>query len=89
MATAVFLLCAVTATVCAVLLWRGWRTSQARLLFWTALGFAVFAVNNVLLFVDEVIVPDRDLDWARQTTAFVAVVVILYGLVWDVDRGRR
>ena len=89
MATAVFLVCAITSIVCAGLLWRGWRTSGARLLLWTGLGFAAFAVNNVLLFVDEVIVPDRDLQWARQGSGFVAVAIILFGLVWDVDRGRR
>ena len=89
MDTAVFAVCALTSIVCAALLFRGWRGSGARLLFWSALGFLGFAVNNVLLFVDEVIVPDRDLQLARQWSGFAAVAVLLFGLVWDVDRGRR
>ena len=89
MDTAVFAVCAITSIACAVLLWRGWRSSGARLLLWSALGFVGFAVNNVLLFVDEVIVPERDLQLARQWSGFAAVAVLLYGLVWDVDRGRR
>lgn len=89
MATAVFALCAVTSIACAALLWRGWRGSGARLLLWSALGFLGLAVNNVLLFVDEVIVPDRDLQLARQWSGFLAIAVLLFGLVWDVDRSRR
>lgn len=89
MATAVFVFCALTSIVCAVLLWRGWRESRARLLLWTALGFAGFAINNVMLVVDEVIVPDRDLQLTRQVSGFAAVAVLLFGLVWDVDRNRR
>lgn len=89
MDTAVFAVCALTSIACAALLWRGWRDSRAKLLLWSALGFLGFAVNNVLLFVDEVIVPNRDLQLARQWSGFVAVAVLLFGLVWDVDRGRR
>ena len=89
MATVVFLLCALTSLACAALLWRGWRASGARLLLWTSLGFAAFALNNVLLFVDEVVVPERDLQLARQWSGFAAVAIILFGLIWDVDRSRR
>lgn len=89
MDTAVFVLCALTSIVCAALLWRGWRTSGARLLFWSGLGFFGFAVNNVLLFVDEVVVPNRDLQLARQWSGFAAVAVLLFGLIWDLDRERR
>ena len=89
MATAVFILCALTSTLCAALLWRGWRSSGARLLLWAALGFVGFAVNNVMLVVDEIIVPNRDLQLTRQGSGFLAVAVLLFGLIWDVDRGRR
>lgn len=89
MATAVFVFCALTSIVCAALLWRGWRSSGARLLLWSALGFVGFAVNNVMLVVDEVIVPERDLQLTRQWSGFLAVAVLLFGLIWDVDRNRR
>src|ERR1035437_3196616 len=37
---------------CAVLLWRGYRQSGARLLFWSALCFAFMTLGNALLIVD-------------------------------------
>lgn len=89
MSTAVFGLCAVTSIVCALLLWRGWRRSRARLLLWTSLGFVGFAVNNVMLFVDELIVPERDLQIVRSSSGFAAFAVLLFGLIWDVERDRR
>lgn len=89
MSTAVFGLCAITSILCAALLWRGWRRSQARLLLWTSLGFMGFAVNNVMLFVDELIVPARDLEIVRSSSAFVAFAVLLFGLIWDVEPDRR
>ena len=89
MATAVFGLCAATSIVCAALLWRGWRQSRARLLFWTSLGFMAFALNNVMLVVDELVVPDRDLQMVRSVSGFLAFAVLLFGLIWDVERDRR
>lgn len=89
MATAVFVLCALASVGCAGLLWRGWTASRARLLFWAALSFACFAVNNLMLVVDEVLVRDRDLGWTRDTASFVAVAVMLVGLVWQQSGERR
>lgn len=89
MSTAVFGLCALTSIACAGMLWRGWRQSRARLLLWTSLGFVGFAVNNVALFVDELIVPERDLQLVRSASGFAAFAVLLFGLIWDVERERR
>ncbi len=81
MATAVYALCAAASILCAVLLLRGWLTSRARLLLWSTLCFAGLAVNNVTLFVDKVVVPDDDLSSIRAATGFVAVAILLYGLI--------
>lgn len=89
MATAVFGLCAATSVVCAVLLWRGWRGSGARLLLWTSVGFVGFAANNILLVIDELVVPDRDLQIVRSMSGFAAFAVLVFGLIWDVERDRR
>lgn len=89
MAAAVFVLCALASVGCAVLLWRGWIASQARLLFWAALSFVLLAVNNLMLVVDEVLVRDRDLGWTRDTASFGAVAVMLVGLVWQQTGERR
>lgn len=81
MAEAVYFLCALTSITCAVLLLRGYRASSHRLLLWSSLCFVGLAVNNVLLFVDLVIVPTVDLRVWRSLAALVSLVVLLAGLV--------
>lgn len=83
MAEAVYMLCAVASVTCAVMLLRGWATSKARLLFWGSLCFIGLALNNLLLFIDLVMVPSMDLVIIRSAVALVAMTTLLYGLVWD------
>ena len=83
MAELVYVLCAATSIACAVLLLRGYRRSRMRLLFWSGLCFAGLALNNVVLFVDLVIVPSVDLSLVRSGTALIAMLVLLFGLVWE------
>jgi hypothetical protein len=79
----VYLLCALTALACAGLLLRGYARSGARLLLWAGLCFAGLTINNVLVFVDLVVVPDVDLFTWRNVAALAGMAVLLYGLVWD------
>jgi hypothetical protein len=84
MAPVIYTLCALTSLACFVLLWRGWRAGGNRLLFWSALCFAGLTVNNLLLIVDKVFLPTQvDLQIARLASAFVAVSLLLFGLVWE------
>ena len=83
MAEVVYVLCALTSGTCAVLLWRGWLGSRARLLLWSALCFTLLTVNNILLFIDLVVVTDVDLSTARMATGLVGLLVLLYGLIYD------
>ena len=84
MAEAVYLLCALTSILCAALLARSYRRQRSRLLMWSTLCFAGLAVNNILLFVDLVLTAkDVDLSLVRSGTAFVSVVLLLIGLVWE------
>jgi hypothetical protein len=77
-------LCAATSTGCALLLLRGYRTSRARLLFWAALCFVGLALNNILVFVDEIMVPlTIDLSLWRALPALLGVAVFIYGLIWE------
>lgn len=84
MATIVYVLCALTSVGCAVLLLRGYRKSGARLLFWAALCFAGLALNNILVFIDERIVPTDDLAVWRSLPALAGVALLVYGLIWEV-----
>lgn len=83
MAESVYVLCALTSALCAILLWNGYRRSHTRLLFWSALCFAGLTVNNVLLFLDLVVITEVDLSIARSAAALAALLVLLYGLVWE------
>lgn len=85
MAKAVFLLCALTSLACVVLLLRAHRKSRSRLLLWSALCFVGLAMNNGLLVVDRIVLPDVDLSLWRQVPALIGIAVLLYGLVWDAD----
>jgi Family of unknown function (DUF5985) len=86
MAAVIYSLCALTSITCLVLLWRSWRASGARLLFWSALCFAALSVNNVLLVVDRVVLPTQvDLAMWRVVWALAAVLLLIFGLVWEED----
>ncbi len=83
MAEAVYLLCAITSLFCALLLAGRYRRNPSRLLMWSTLCFAGLTINNVLLFVDLVLVPDIDFSVPRTGTALVSVMLLLIGLIWE------
>jgi hypothetical protein len=86
MAEAVYLLCALTSAACAILLLRSYFSSRSRLLLWSSLAFVGLALNNALLFVDLVLIPDGvDLSIVRSMTALAALVVLAYGLIWETE----
>jgi hypothetical protein len=83
MTSFVYLSCAATSVACALLLFRGWRQSRQRLLLWSAVCFAGLALNNVLMVVDFLVVPQTDLSLARNLVALASIAVLLFGLVWE------
>lgn len=83
MAEAVYVLCAVTSVVCAALLIRNYRRQRTRLVMWSMLCFIGLALNNVLMFVDLVVVPEIDMAFARTGTALFSLVLLLIGLLWE------
>ncbi|HET6372296.1 MAG TPA: DUF5985 family protein [Candidatus Polarisedimenticolia bacterium] len=83
MAETVYMLCALTSIACAWLLLRTWSRRRVRLLLWTGLCFIGLAANNVILFVDLVMVPETDFGPLRSVVALLALGVLLYGLVWE------
>lgn len=84
MAETVYLLCAATSAACAILLLRGYRRHRTRLLLWSSLCFVLLALNNALLFVDLIVVPEAvDLSLWRSGTALAGISVLLFGLIWE------
>ena len=91
MAATVYILCALTSLACAVMLWRGFAQSRARFLMWSSLCFAGLAINNILLFVDKLVLPDVDSFagisfpiW-RSAAALIGLALLIYGLIWDAE----
>ena len=85
MAAVIYALCAVTSFVAAALLWREYRRTRYRILFWSALCFAGLTVNNVVLVLDRFVFSDIDLTLLRLTAAAVAMLLLLFGLIWESD----
>jgi hypothetical protein len=82
-AAGIYAFCTVTSVLCAILLLRTHRRTQLRLLFWSGLAFCFFAVNNALVFVDMVLLPQEDLSVFRNVINLVGVLLLLFGLIWD------
>lgn len=84
MASIVYILGTLTTLLCAVLLLRGYAQNRAKLLLWSGLCFAGLTVSNAILFIDLVILSvSTDLYLLRLATAAVAMLLLLYGLIWE------
>ena len=83
MAALIYTLCAVTSLAAALLLWRQYRQTGFRILFWSALCFFMLTLNNVLLVLDRFVYTDIDLTLPRLTCAAVAVLLLIFGLIWE------
>lgn len=79
----VYLLGALVTCLCATLLLRGFIRSRNRLLLWSGLCFAGLTISNTLLFLDLHLLTDVDLYMWRLATAAAAMVLLVYGLVFE------
>ena len=83
MAETIYSLCTLTSLACAWLLLGSYRRTGHRLLFWSGLCFVGMTLNNVLLLLDKLALPDVDLLTLRLATALVALLLLLYGLIYE------
>ena len=81
--TLVYLLCFATSTLCAFLLGRSFRRTRSRLLFWSALCFALLAGVNFVVVLDMLVFPEINFRPLRLWLSLVAVAVLLFGFIWD------
>ena len=79
----VYLLCAGTCLLCALMLLRAYRETKVRLLFWSGLCFIGLMLDNVMLYVDIVVVPDVNLAVWRKLPGFLATILLAFGLIWE------
>ena len=85
MSILIYSLCALAAVFCGYLLLQAYRRSGYKLLLWGGLCFLGLTLNNALLIVDKAMLPYVDLFTWRLLAALVAVLVLLYGLIWDAE----
>lgn len=76
-------LAAVSSVACTVFLFRAYAGTGTRLLLWSGLCFVFLSANNVLLFLDLVVLPDMDLRFYRLSTALAGLLFLLYGFIWE------
>lgn len=84
MASLVYLLGTVVTLLCAILLLRAYHSVRMKLLLWSGLCFVGLTVSNALLCIDLILLPDSiNLYMARLGTAAAAMLLLLYGLVFE------
>lgn len=83
MAGLFYALCSLTALVCAVFLLRGYTRSGYRLLLWSGICFVGLTLNNLMVILDKIILPEVDLVPLRLVIGLVAMLFLLYGMIWD------
>jgi hypothetical protein len=81
---AIYIVCALTSLVCALLLLRGYQQRGPRLLLWSSLCFFGLTADNIILFVDLVIFPTEiSLLVLRNLASVVGLALLIFGLVWE------
>ncbi|HET8696973.1 MAG TPA: DUF5985 family protein [Gammaproteobacteria bacterium] len=81
-----FLLAALTSIGCMWLLLRAYARTRVRLLFWTGVCFIALSVNNVVLFIDVVVLPTQvDLRMLRLGAALAGIACLLYAFIWEAE----
>ena len=85
MAAFIYMLCALTAFACAWLLLRSYTRTHYRLLLWSGLCFAGMFSQNLIRATGQLIFPDYDLSIFRMAIGLGALLLLLYGLIWEED----
>ena len=81
-----FLLAALTSFACMALLLRGYARTGVRLLLWSGLCFIFLTANNVMLFVDTIVLPTQiDLRVFRLGAALAGIACLLYAFIWEAE----
>ena len=85
----VYALCALTSFVCFALLLRQHRRAPSPLALRSSVAFLCFAVANIILFVDLVLVPEVDLKLWRNLANLLGALILLFALTSNHERKPR
>jgi hypothetical protein len=86
MATAVYVGSALVSLASALLLLRSFAATRAALLLWAGLCFIGLTLNNLMLFVDKVLITGTDLSTWRTVPALAGALLLVFGLVNEETR---
>jgi hypothetical protein len=81
--SALYILTSLVALLCAALLLRGYFRVRRRLLLWSGLCFLCLAASNAFVFLDLVLYRAIDLYTYRLGFSALAMILLLYGLIWE------
>lgn len=81
----VYFLCFLSSGLCAYLLVAAFRRRGEKLLLYSAICFCLLALNNLLVFVDIVVLPQIDLTLWRTLASVMAIAILLYGFIWEIE----
>jgi hypothetical protein len=79
----IYVLTCLVTLVCAVLLLRGYARTRRRLLLWSGLCFVGLTLTHLFTVMDFLVLPKTDLFTYRLGSTAVAMVLLLYGLIWE------
>lgn len=76
-----YMLCFLTSLCCCVLLIRSYRRTRSKVLLWTAACFVLLALDNLLVVLDLIVLPNVDLAIPRLLATLLAVSTLLIGFI--------
>jgi hypothetical protein len=79
----IYILAAATCLLCTVLLLRAYANQRSRLLLWSGICFAGLMLENIILFLDMVVIHDIDLSIVRTTIGLGSLSLLVFGMVWE------
>lgn len=82
----VYLLCFLTAALCAVLLVRRHLAAPTPVLLWSAACFVLLAASNLLVVLDRMVLLEVSLRTPRLILTLTAVSLLLYGFLWEAEK---
>jgi Family of unknown function (DUF5985) len=80
---ALYILTCLTTLLCAALLLRAYFRVRHRLLLWSGLCFAGLTIANLFMIADLLLFPTIDLFTYRTGFTAGALVLLVYGLIWE------
>jgi hypothetical protein len=86
LADLVYILCFLASALCAGLLVRRYAAAPTPILLWSAACFVCLALSNLLVVVDQMVLTEINLRPARLVLTLLAVSVLLFGFIWEVER---